>query len=231
MIISLQHGSQYKALIDHPFLYIPSPQLAIYEMWLWRCYGKEDISFPDEDFWDKVEYGNALGVSLTQSFSSFQLLEVVPSMLDERFIATVTTVFDPVIIFDYWKRQNIIADDRFFKLGIVPSVFDFVPAGFHYFDLSYICTCGVPSCDFLFALLVKDENGTCYVPFIIDKNRRIHFDLNQLSQEHSASDTHINESIVQADLEQYAGLKSSFYPYHLISKGFVANPYTLKPNE
>jgi hypothetical protein len=194
---------------------------------LWR----KNTSFPDEDFWDKVEYGSALAVPLTQSFSSFQFLEVVPEMIHERFTATVNTVFEAVNIFDYWKRQNVIIEDRFFQLGIVPSVFDFVPAGFHYFDFTYICTCGDPGYDVLFALLVKDEEGTCYVPFMIDKNRGINFDLNQLHHRHSAVNPPGNQSSVQADLEQDTELKYSFYPYHLRSKDFVFNPYTLKANE
>lgn len=209
----------------HPYFCFVPKEFDYYSDWIFENEHFKEYGFylnDDEYSDDNILNKKLVPIELLIDQFIFLKLKLPEHPSNNAFI--IDERFDTNDIFNYWFKHNYFTDLNQWKdLGLGDKIFNLLPANHNYYDRNIICTCGNSPCNNQEVWYVKYDQGYS-IPFIIDLNKRLVFDLHYFDgQSDWQEEDYVEENYKDRSLY-------STFPFCFESKEFQVFEKSVFPN-
>lgn len=176
---------------EHLYYCITPKEFDYYNLWIY-----ENIHFNDygyysiEDEYDDNYILDKVLIPLMSLKERFVFLKV--KRKDSEFY--IDEIYNTKHVFDYWIKHNHYKELEQWKyIGIGKNIFNLLSENHNYYDRNLVCSCGYPECNNLEVWYIKYTDSYA-IPFIIDLNKRIVFDLHYFDKDNTWQDEDYTET-------------------------------------
>lgn len=207
---------------EHLYYCITPKEFDYYNLWI--C---ENIHFKDygyysiEDEYDEQYVSNKVLSPIMKLKEQFVFFKATPKHTGYY----IEEIYNTKEVFQYWIKHNHFTElEKWKHIGISKSIFNLLPSNHNYYDRNLICTCGQSTCNNQEVWYIKYTDSFS-IPFVIDLNKRIVFDLHYFDKENEWQD----EDYIEANYEEKENYKH--FPFLFEAKNFRLLQQSLFANE
>jgi hypothetical protein len=162
---------------EHLYFCVTPKEFEYYNLWIY-----ENIHFNDYEYYSNDDEYDEQYV-LDKALKPLMILKEQFIFLKAKKQETdyyIEEIYDTKKVFEYWINHNHFTDlEQWKHIGIGKSIFNLLPVNHNYYDRNLICTCGHSECNNMEIWYIKYVDSYA-IPFVIDLNKRIVFNLQYL---------------------------------------------------
>lgn len=178
LVLEVKEGEHYRAYNQLNNYCIVPPQFELY-IELVTLINTYDSSIKSQEDRNKFSIKDYLKTNLsdiplmpffdTVTEMQFAEMEAVNIENGTTIQFTITSVYNSQELMQYWLPKNTYDNAYAMQnLGLGNGIYNLVPPNHHYFDMSWICGCGVTECYNYIAWYIK-YNNSYTVGFVIER--------------------------------------------------------------
>ncbi|MFN8284544.1 MAG: hypothetical protein U0U67_15080 [Chitinophagales bacterium] len=206
---------------EHLYFCFTPKEFEYYSLWIYENIHYNDYEYYSND--DEYDEHYVLNKALTPLMilkDNFIFLKAKKK--DTNYY--IEEIYDTKEVFEYWINHNHFTNlEQWENIGIGKSIFNLLPENHNYYDRNLICTCGRAECNNLEVWYIK-YTASYAIPFIIDLNKRLVFDLHYFDKENKWQDEDYLETSY-SEKENYRTFPFLFHAndFKLMKQSLFAN--------